>query len=374
MPTRVNNAVWLEKYARWQLKVQSNGIRKTFVCATPGRAGKAEVHRKADDWLSSQLVDSDAPISTVWNRWAATLTSKDAIKKADIFWRHYVSAACGKKRMSDITEGLIQSIIDGAAAKGLAWKSISNIRATVSAFIKWSRKNKYTDIVMDDIGIPKTAKKGKKKILQPDDLIKMWNAPEALYSNLYKADVVIGFRPGEAIGLQWSDIVGNRLHIQRAINDDGEITNGKNENADRWVWLGEYELQIFDDQREALKRRHVISPWIFPQPNGQHATQRAVRRGWKRFAETAGITPGVTPYGLRHTFVSINNEMPEGIKQRRIGHASNMDTEGVYGHSVAGEQEQAAAFVKERLDSILKPDQKPTKKPTRPKKTPSAQK
>ena len=187
--------------------MQSNGIRKTFVCATPGRAGKAEVHRKADDWLSSQLVDSDAPISTVWNRWAATLTSKDAIKKADIFWRHYISAACGKKRMSDITEGLIQSIIDGAAAKGLAWKSISNIRATVSAFIKWSRKNKYTDIVMDDIGIPKTAKKGKKKILQPDDLIKMWNAPEALYSNLYKADVVIGFRPGEAIGLQWSDIV-----------------------------------------------------------------------------------------------------------------------------------------------------------------------
>lgn len=374
MPTRMNEAKWLEKYKRWQLNEQVNGVRKTFTSTTPGRAGKAVVNRKADEWVASQLVDSAAPVSAVWERWSKTLTSADAIKKADTFWRNYVSTICEKKRMNDITEGTIQEIIDYAALKGLAWKSISNIRATVSAFIKWARKNKYTNVSMDDISIPKTAKKSKKKILQPDDLVKMWNAPDALYSNLYKFDVLIGFRPGEVLGLQWTDIVGDRLHIQRSVNDDGEITGGKNENADRWIWLGEYELQIIEDQREALKHRHVISPWIFPQPNGQHATQRAVRRGWKRFAAAAGISLGVTPYGLRHTFVSINNEMPEGLKQRRVGHAKNMDTEGVYGQSVEGEQKQAAEFVKERFDSILNPNQKHTQKHTRKKKAASGKK
>ena len=343
----------MEKHSRWQINVQKNGARKSFYSSIPGRAGKAEANRKADEWMRSQLVDSDAPVSVVWARWSATLTSKDAIKKADIFWRLYVSSVCGKKTMAQLSEGDMQAVVDVAAKKGLSWKSISNIKGIMSGFIKWSRKSKYTLLVMDDITIPKTAKKGKKVILQPDDIVKMWNAPDALYGNLFKLSVVIGFRPGEPLGLQWSDVVGNRLHIQRAINDDGEITGGKNENADRWVWLGEYEKQILEDQREALKRRHIISPWVFPQPNGQHATQRAVRRGWKRFAEQAGITPGVTPYGLRHTFISINNEMPEGLKQRRVGHARNMDTEGVYGHSVAGEQQQAAEYIKLRMDEIL---------------------
>ena len=29
--------------------------------------------------------------------------------------------------------------------------------------------------------------------------------------------------------------------------------------------------------------------------------------------------------------------MPEGLKRRRVGHAMNMDTEGVYGQAVMGE-------------------------------------
>lgn len=361
--TRNNSAVWLENQKRWQIKVQKDGVRKTFNCATPGRAGKAEANRKADEWLASVLVDGNAPGSSIWERWAATLTSKDAIRKADIFWRLYVSSIFGRKRISDLTIGDLQAVIDFAAGKGLAQKSIANIRSILSMFVKWTRKNKYTTLLMEDVEIPKTAKKGKKIILQPDDIVKMWNAPAALYSNLFKLAVVVGLRPGELLGLQWADISDRRLHIQRAVNYDGEITPGKNENADRWIWLGDHELNILSDQRESLKQRHVISPWVFPQPNGHHATQRAVTRGWKRFARDAGITPGITPYGWRHTFVSINNEMPEGLKQRRVGHAKSMDTEGVYGQSIVGEQKQASDFVQQRIDAILGSPKNPPKNP-----------
>lgn len=352
--TRNHSAVWREKLNRWQVNVQKNGKRMSFYSSTPGRAGKAEANRKADDWLTSQLIDTTAPASEMWKKWAETLVSKDAIKKAESFWRNHVSAAFGKKQVAKLTEGDLQAVIDRAAAAGLAWKSLSNIRETLAAFVKWLRKNKYAVLEMDDIAIPKTAVKGKKIILQPDDIVKIWAAPETLYSNLFKLALLTGLRPGELLGLRWEDVSESVLRVRRAINYDGVLTDGKNENAERAIWMSEYELSVLDAQREALKRRRVISPWIFPQPNGEHASQRAVTRGWKRFAKAASLTPGVVPYGWRHTFVSINNEMPEGLKQRRVGHSKNMDTEGVYGHAVSGEERQAAEYVKNRFDAILR--------------------
>jgi integrase len=362
--TRTINAVWMEKYKRWQINVQADGVRKSFVSTIPGRAGKAEANRKADEWLDSQVMDGSAPVSAVWANWSATLTSKDSIKKASICWRLHFSPVCGKKQMSKITEGDLQAVIDRAAAKGMAWKSLSNIRGTMSAFIKWARKNRYTTLTLEDVDIPKSAVKGKKIILQPDDIVKMWEAPSTLYSNLFKLAVLTGLRPSELVGLKWIDIDENLLHIRRAIDYDGDMSKGKNENAERTLWIGEYEIAVLDAQRDALKKRGVIAPWVFANPDGNFPMQRAVARGWKRFAKSAQLTPGVTPYGWRHTFVSINNEMPGGLKQRRVGHAKNMDTEGVYGHMVIGEQQQAAEYVRQQIDSILRRSQKHTQKHT----------
>ena len=34
------------------------------------------------------------------------------------------------------------------------------------------------------------------------------------------------------------------------------------------------------------------------------------------------------PYELRHTYVSVNDEMPTGLKKQVVGHSRSMDTEG----------------------------------------------
>ena len=212
----------------------------------------------------------------------------------------------------------------------------------------------------EDLTISKSAPKGKKAILQLDDIIKLWKGKDAPYSNLFKFAVLTGLRPGELIGLRWADITGSRLSIKRSISCRGEITNGKNENAQRVLWLGKYELDVLTAQRAALKKRGIISPWIFPKHDGDHAMQCAVAHSWEVFRRKADITPGITPYGWRHTFVSINNNMPEGLKRRRVGHAASMDTEGIYGQAIAGEDEQAAAYVEQRFDAIFGAVPKPT--------------
>ena len=55
----------------------------------------------------------------------------------------------------------------------------------------------------------------------------------------------------------------------------------------------------------------------------------------------------VSLYELRHTYVSVNKEMLEGLKKMTIGHSQDMDTDGIYGHQMAGDLVKAAAFTEE---------------------------
>ena len=59
---RKNEAVWLDKYNRWQIKVQSDGVRKTFYSSQKGRKGKIEAEAKADKFINGGIVTGINPI------------------------------------------------------------------------------------------------------------------------------------------------------------------------------------------------------------------------------------------------------------------------------------------------------------------------
>ena len=61
----------------------------------------------------------------------------------------------------------------------------------------------------------------------------------------------------------------------------------------------------------------------------------------------------ITPYEMRHTFVSVNKEMPEGLKKLVVGHSRDMDTEGTYGHEMAGDLEKAAEYIDAAFRQLL---------------------
>ncbi len=48
MGLRTNTAAWLPNQQRWQIKVQKDGVRKTFTSSKPGRTGQREANAKAD--------------------------------------------------------------------------------------------------------------------------------------------------------------------------------------------------------------------------------------------------------------------------------------------------------------------------------------
>lgn len=371
MPTRINQATWLETQQRWQIKVQVEGVRKTFTSTTPGRAGKAECHKKADEWLKARLVDENTKAESMYDKWITILEANSTESTAyarqyKSYGENWIKPQFGQKKIGKVCEQDLQTVIDTAHQSGKAAKTLRNIRNCMTAFIKYCRKCKATTLRPESLTIPKGAPVGKRAILQPADVRTLFSSEETSYKDriikdrlihAYRFSVATGIRPGELIALESGNINGAYVTIDGAINYEGEETSGKNENARRKVYVCPTAQAEIKAQQIMLKKEGLISKYVFPAENGEHLDQQAYARAWERYAKHNGLTR-ITPYEMRHTFVSINKKMPEALLKLQVGHSEDMDTQGTYGHEMEGDLASAATYVEAALGDILKPKKK----------------
>jgi integrase len=267
-------------------------------------------------------------------------------------WTSWIKPQMGNKRISDLCDSDLQHVLDTAfKKKHLAKKTLKNIRGDMSAFIKYCRREKLTTYIPDDITIPAAALDSTKTILQPDSLVKLFSSDMTVdhhkpvfepYINAFRFQVLTGLRPGELLGLMQSDIRDGIMYIQRSVDITGIITPGKNKNARRSQVLTEAEKQVLADQL-ALEE----SMFIF-----RIESQQDYRNHLKRYCKANGI-PKVTPYELRHTFVSIAKSLPEGVVKPLVGHSVSMDTFGVYGHFLDGDGNKTASLLSDVFKQLL---------------------
>lgn len=270
----------------------------------------------------------------------------------------------GAKRIGKITENDLQLIIDRAYKSGektLAWKTLSNIRATISAFMKYCRKENVTTLYPEDLKIPSGAKRPNKKIVCTNDIQTLFSseltsrygkAVPDIHIHAYRFSVLTGIRPGERTGLQWRDISDSKLTIRRSINDAQNVTHGKNQNALRTIYISVLAQKELDAQKSLLGKLGIVSKYVFPDSDGDFVIQKRFRQRWYQYCAYNNMGR-VTPYEMRHTFVSVNCEMPDGLKKMVIGHSENMDTEGTYGHQKAGDMELAAQYIDEAFKKAI---------------------
>ncbi len=368
---RTSSAYWEEKRNRWRIDVQKNGIRKTFYSSVPGRNGKRECHEKADAWLDDGIIDSRKKVKDMAELYIDNLkctTSKSHWRQYDSHMRNYIVQYIGNVRMEDLNEQHLQTVLNKAFAHGLSKKSLCNIRACEQNFIKFCRKSKSTTLMCEDLIIPRRASASQKSILQPDDIRKLFSCNTTLsynkevnepFVNAWRFEVLTGLRPGEILGLQQSDIFRSTIHIQRSVNIYGEITSGKNDNARRSFELSPMAVKVLQQQLDYLKSEFIKTPWVFCGADGKPPREEYYARRLKRFCEYNGITP-ISPYELRHTFVSIAKELNLGTLQTIVGHSADMDTLGVYGHTVNGELKLAAQNIENLFNDIIDNDDKKT--------------
>lgn len=382
---RTNTAKW--DGSRWKINVQKDGKRRSFYSSEPGRAGQRDANAKADAWLDEGINNADRRVNDLYKEYAAEIretTSNANAIKIDGFGKSWIIPAIGKKRISMVTENDLQLILNKMHREGRSKKTIMNARATISQFCKYCRRIKVTTLNPEFLVIPKGAYTKEKNILEPDDLRKLFTSRKTmLYNkiiddpliNAYRFAVSTGLRPGELLGLEWKDIFDGVIHVQRSLNIHGEITNGKNANAIRNFALNDLTAGILMDQLGLLTGTHP-NLWedvlcrgrkaaaqgnaLIPIPAGNVFPCRSesyYRKRWTAYCQHNKL-PIVTPYELRHTFVSIVKKLPEGQIKGLVGHSRNMDTFGVYSHEISGEMQSTASNVSAIFESILTPESK----------------
>jgi len=365
MGKRTNTAVWLEKYKRWQIKVQKNNERRTFTSSTPGRNGQRECNRKADAWLDENLDRTNTRLSVLYDEWVEELkllTGTDHWQQYERLGRLYIKKQVGSIRMSDLTEQHLQKVINAAHKKGLAKKTLNNIKSCMTAFVKYGRKCKATTLFVENLIVPRNAPVKDRVILQPDDLavlfkkdiVTMYNKEMYdLFVHAYRFEVVTGLRPGEVVGLQWEDIQGNTVSLKRSINIHNEETRGKNDNARRTFMLTRLAQGILQTQKEKLMELGISSEYVFPNKEGEYVSQSTYAKRWVRYRDQAGLSKS-TLYELRHTFVSVVKQLPEGLVKPLVGHSKAMETFGTYGHQLSGEMQSTALLVQDIFSEYIK--------------------
>lgn len=375
MKKRTNTAVWSEPLRQWKIGVQKNGVRKYFYSGTPGRNGQREANAKADAWLDDDIRDGRKKISALYAAWLEDLSltvGTSYLRQCTLYGDYYILPVVGELRIDELTEGDLQKVIDlsykkrclkkerqrRSSTKPLSRKTLTTIRSCETMFIKWCRRNKYTTLV-PELTIPKNARKGEKKVLQPDALRTLFEVDTRLfygkrvfeeYIYAYRFAIATGMRPGELVGLWYGDIKGNTVNLRRSINIHDEQTTGKNENAVRSFDMsrqarGAYEAQVQLLRSSGIKLQYTTPLFQIP-------TERSLLKRWQKYQRDNGIDPPITLYEMRHTFVSIESGvLTDSQLKMLVGHSKNMDTAGVYRHELKGQRENladstTAAFLK----------------------------
>ena len=359
---RRSEAIWIEAKSYWEIKVQKDGTRKSFRSAIPGRKGKHEAEAKADYWLKNGT--AEMRFSAAWDAfllWQKTHNGTANYIKHETNGRLYLLPLNKSRKLSAIKPSHWQACIDAAVEKGLSRRSCVNIRGSISAFLRFCRRERWEHVRLeeDDLHIPnKAAPEKPKRVLHDNDIQTLFSDPYMVRSNrrqqahyiyAWRFFVVTGLRRGELAGLRHEDITDSMLTIRRSINAEGEETHGKNDNARRSFALTQAMREILRDQYAYLEEMGIDSDWVFPDQYGERSNPKAIYFSWRAYSKQHGIECSV--HELRHTFISVNKaDMPLELLKQVVGHSSSMDTIGIYGHEIDGDKERAAAI----MDSTFK--------------------
>lgn len=353
---------WNKERKLWIIQGKHNGIRKVFYSSTPGQKGKREVLDKYDDWIEfggSQKITVEKCVELYLKDIESRIGKKDTYRKTEIYTRLYVLPALGKCKMSNLSLRDWQSVLNNARAvrepsKPLSYKTMTHLRTVCVGLHKFAYVNYYCDEWRGSLYIPTGHQKGEREILQPSDIARLFEPCDLHYVNAFRVMLLCGLRPGECYGIKEEDIKGNVLYISRAINDEGEITQGKNKNARRAIPLPPLAAQLINETIERNHRANFGTTWVFCNYYGDKANQGTARKQWNRLKAERGL-PG-SPYSLRHTFVSIvssQTTLAEGTIKDIVGHSEAMDT-GIYKHRVDGELEKAAKVINLTFERLKK--------------------
>lgn len=347
---------------RWRIQVQKEGKRYSFSSSLPGLKGKRECQEKYDRWYC-EGGDGNKSVERVCKEYLEDLGNRrgfdsEAYVQSERYIRLYIVPKCHCKKMRKMTLREWQSVINtayGVNGKPLSQKTLQNLRGIISGIVKYGYADYQCEPLRGTLYIPLGHSVKEKEILQPTDLARLFEPSDKWYHPLFCFLVLTGLRPSEGLGLRIEDIKGEEAFVRRGINAKGKITEGKNSNAKRIIPLSSMARQIITQTIARNNRKNLRTSWIFCDIHGDQGNQSTMRNQWLELKKERDLKG--TVYSLRHTFISLTKAtLPESVLKGIVGHSASMDTYGVYGHHVEGENRKSAQIIDLTFGEVLGED------------------
>lgn len=138
-----------------------------------------------------------------------------------------------------------------------------------------------------------------------------------------------GLRREEALGLQWGDIKGNSLTVNRALSF---VRNQPDPSQELKTKAAHRTVPIPKPLSEILNNTPKTGLYVITKSDGGYMTQMSLRRMWNKV--TKAVDFPIHPHMLRHTYAT--NLYHAGVDLRTaqylLGHSSIQMTAQIYTH------------------------------------------
>ncbi len=172
--------------------------------------------------------------------------------------------------------------------------------------------------------------------------------------------VASGMRRGELVGLRWTDLVGTRLRIERAlveVDGGGVVVKPPKGGNARSVSLTPETVQLLHDHHASLMERSVTlrdDAYMFPAlrlagDGSEPHRPTWLNSNWARLKKTTGHQFRL--HDLRHTHASmlLLGGVPMSVVSHRLGHSKESTTSDIYSHVLDDNDDMAAAIAQKAL-------------------------
>lgn len=365
------------RYPRRYRRVEARGVRRAQQALD---AFRAELERE-------RFVDPERlTVGELCERWLASksrLRPKSRAFYADNVERH-VRPTLGMRRAASVAPSDLDELYAGLQAQGLGATSVAHVHATLRAAFNWGMRNELLGanparrleappvqarrriVVWDEATIARALDESAGHERRP-------YRPQLVHVAI-ALGALAGLRPAESCALRWSDLEGEVLHVQRALEQVGgalHVVPPKSVAGERWVPVDPELARVLrahkarqDELRLAAGRRWNREGYVLVRADGRPVKPDNLGSAFARFVRVHGLPP-MTLHGLRHSFASnLFRHGGEGmlkVVQGLLGHEQASTTANIYLHddpaqrcaAVAAQAERMAAAMKAAQDSRL---------------------
>lgn len=285
----------------------------------------------------------------------ALRTQQNYIEKLN----NYILPYLGHLKMSDIKPIHIVNFLDEVSQPhaairkkdGLSDSTLYEIDKTLRVLFNKAVEWKIiSDSPLSGLKRPKIKRK-EMKFLESNEVVKLFEALKNEQSNwrmYFLTATMGGFRRGELIALQWTDIdfENNEIIIKNSIPtfEKGipHMKSTKTDEIARIVPMPNWYMELLKQYKaEYMKERLLLEEkwkgngyeFIFHSGEGKPYWPATATSKWMKIKKKHGIK-NVRLHDLRHTMVTLLIEEGAALKaiQQRAGHSSSKITSDVYGH------------------------------------------